>query len=70
VGFTSYFVAPMWKHLAAIFPATAHLATSKRIFEMLVAKVRSFPERAAAECIASRDYESLERLVLEHLLAA
>ena len=50
--------------------ATAHLATSKRIFEMLVAKVRSFPERAAAECIASRDYESLERLVLEHLLAA
>jgi xylose isomerase len=50
--------------------ATAHLATSKRIFEMLVAKVRSFPERAAAECIANRDYESLERLVLEHLLAA
>ena len=50
--------------------ATTHLATSKQIFEMLVAKVRSFPEKAAAECIASRDYESLERLVLEHLLAA
>ena len=50
--------------------ATAHLATSRRIFEMLVAKVRSFPEREAAECIADRDYESLERLVLEHLLAA
>ncbi|MBM4011421.1 MAG: TIM barrel protein [Planctomycetota bacterium] len=50
--------------------ATAHLATSRRIFELLVAKVRSFPERQAAECIATRDYESLERLVLEHLLAA
>jgi len=49
--------------------ATAHLATSKRIFQMLVAKVRSFPERTANECIANRDYEALERLVLEHLLA-
>ena len=49
--------------------ATAHLATSKRIFEMLVEKVRSFPERTANECIANRDYEALERLVLEHLLA-
>lgn len=49
--------------------ATAHLATSKRIFQMLVAKVRSFPERPANECIANRDYEALERLVLEHLLA-
>jgi hypothetical protein len=36
---------------------------------MLVAKVRSFPERTANECIANRDYEALERLVLEHLLA-
>jgi len=50
--------------------ATAHLATSRRIFDLLVAKVRSFPERLAAECIANRDYEALERLVLEHLLAA
>jgi xylose isomerase len=50
--------------------ATAHLATSKRIFEMLVAKARSFPEQAATECVMNRDYEALERLVLEHLLAA
>ncbi|MFM7206346.1 MAG: TIM barrel protein [Planctomycetaceae bacterium] len=50
--------------------ATAHLATSRRIFLALVEKVRSFPEAAAAACIANRDYEALERLVLEHLLAA
>lgn len=49
--------------------ATAHLATSKAVFLRLVEKVRSFPEKAAAQCIAARDYESLERLVLEHLLA-
>lgn len=49
--------------------ATAHLATSKRIFLALVEKVRSFPQQAASECVANRDYESLERLVLEHLLA-
>ena len=48
--------------------ATAHLATSKAVFLRLVEKVRSFPEITAAECIAARDYEALERLVLEHLL--
>jgi xylose isomerase len=50
--------------------ATAHLATSKAIFLRLVEKVRSFPRQAAEQCIAARDYEALERLVLEHLLAA
>lgn len=50
--------------------ATAHLATSKAIFLRLVEKVRSFPWQVADECIAARDYEALERLVLEHLLAA
>jgi len=50
--------------------ATAHLATSKAVFLKLVEKARSFPEKTAAECIANRDYEALERLVLEHLLAA
>jgi xylose isomerase len=48
--------------------ATAHLATSKAVFLKLVEKVRSFPEKIAAECIANRDYEALERTVLEHLL--
>lgn len=50
--------------------ATAHLATSKAIFLRLVDKVRSFPEKIAAECVANRDYEALERIVLEHLLSA
>ena len=50
--------------------ATAHLATSKAIFLRLVEKVRSFPQKTADQCIAARDYEALERLVLEHLLAS
>jgi len=50
--------------------ATAHLATSKAIFLKLVEKARSYPVRVAEQCIASRDYEALERLVLEHLLSA
>jgi xylose isomerase len=48
--------------------ATAHLATSRAVFLRLVDKARSFPEKTAAECIAARDYEALERTVLEHLL--
>ena len=48
--------------------AEKHLANSKAIFEMLVEKVRSFPEAEAAECIAERDYEQLEMLVLRHLM--
>jgi xylose isomerase len=48
--------------------AAAHLATSKAVFLRLVEKARTFPERVAAECIANRDYEALERTVLEHLL--
>jgi xylose isomerase len=48
--------------------ATAHLATSKAIFERLVDKARSFPDDAVAAAIAERDYEAVERLVLEHLL--
>lgn len=27
VGFTSYFVAPMWKHLIQIFPQSGHLTS-------------------------------------------
>lgn len=46
----------------------AHLANSKRFFEIMVDKVRSFDRKAEAECIANRDYEALERLVIEHLL--
>ena len=50
--------------------ATAHLATSKAVFLRLVEKVRAFPTQVAEQCIAARDYEALERLVLEHLLSA
>lgn len=49
---------------------TAHLSNSKRFFELLVQKVRSFDKKAEAELIQARDYEGLERLVIEHLLGA
>ena len=48
--------------------ATAHLVNSKRFFMLLVAKVRTFNRRKEAELVGKRDYEGLERLVIEHLL--
>jgi len=50
--------------------AEKHLANSKVIFDMLLEKVRSFPEGEADQCIAERDYEQLEMLVLRHLMGA
>lgn len=50
--------------------STAHLANSKRFFELLLDKVRTFNRKAEAEFIRNRDYEGLERMVLEHLLGA
>ena len=47
---------------------TTHLANSKRFFELLLAKVRSFNRKKEAEFIRNRDYEGLERMVIEHLL--
>lgn len=47
---------------------TAHLANSKRFFELMVEKVRTFNKAAEKKLIAARDYEGLERLVIEHLL--
>jgi len=47
---------------------TAHLSNSKRFFELLLAKVRSFNRKKEAEFIRNRDYEGLERMVIEHLL--
>ena len=49
---------------------TAHLANSKRFFELMVHKVRTFDRKAESQCIKARDYEALERLVIEHLLGA
>ncbi|MBN1492385.1 MAG: TIM barrel protein, partial [Phycisphaerae bacterium] len=47
---------------------TAHLANSKRFFELMVEKVRTFNRSAEKKLIEARDYEGLERLVIEHLL--
>jgi xylose isomerase len=48
--------------------ATRHLSNSRAIFLMLLEKVRSFPARVEQQCIAGRDYESLELAVIQHLL--
>jgi len=45
-----------------------HALNSRAIFLRLVEKVRSFDEVAAQKLIAARDYQSLDRLVLDHLL--
>ena len=37
---------------------------------MLVEKVRTFPREVERQCIADRDYESLELAVLRHLLGS
>lgn len=46
----------------------AHLVNSRRTFEKLVAKARSFNERAAQKLVADRDYQALDQMVIEHLL--
>jgi xylose isomerase len=48
--------------------AHKHLSNSRTIFLRLVEKFRSFPENVAKQCIADRDYEELELVVLQHLL--
>ena len=48
--------------------ATRHLANSREIFLMLVEKVRTFPADVEKQCIANRDYETLEMAVLRHLM--
>ncbi|HXG46942.1 MAG TPA: TIM barrel protein [Methylomirabilota bacterium] len=46
----------------------AHLVNSRRTFQRLVAKARSFDEKAAARLVANRDYQALDQMVIEHLL--
>jgi xylose isomerase len=46
----------------------AHLANSRRTFLRLVEKARTFDDAAAQQCIAARDYQALDQLVIEHLL--
>jgi xylose isomerase len=48
--------------------ATLHLANSKAIFLRLLEISRSLDETVCQGLIAERDYESLDRLLLEHLM--
>ena len=48
--------------------AEKHLINSRAIFLDLVEKVRTFPNDVAKQCIANRDYEGLEYVVLKHLM--
>ena len=48
--------------------SAAHLSNSKRFFELMLKKVRTFPAKKEAALIKARDYEGLEKLVIEHLL--
>src|SRR5690349_16895126 len=45
-----------------------HLLNSRRTFQLLVDKVRSFDEKAAQRVAADRDYQALDQMVIEHLL--
>ena len=45
-----------------------HLVNSRSTFLRLVEKVRSFDAKAAQRCVAERNYQALDQLVIEHLL--
>ncbi len=49
--------------------ATAHLANSLQIFLWLVECARSLDRTTMHQCIAARDYEALDRLIVGHLMA-
>jgi xylose isomerase len=49
--------------------AFAHVSNSRKTFERLLEKVRSFDEARARELVASRNYQELDQMVLDHLLA-
>ena len=46
----------------------AHLKNSRRTFQQLVRKARTFDEKAARQLIADRNYAALDQMVLEHLM--
>jgi xylose isomerase len=47
---------------------SAHLSNSRRTFDILVEKARSFDEKRVAALIADRDYQALDQMAIEHLL--
>jgi xylose isomerase len=46
----------------------AHLINSRRTFQRLLDKARSFDEAKARQLIAERNYQALDQMVLEHLM--
>ena len=46
----------------------AHLVNSRRTFERLLRKARTFDEKAAQKLVADRNYQALDQMVIEHLL--
>jgi len=49
--------------------AFAHVTNSRKTFQRLLEKVRTFDESQAGRLIAERDYQALDQMVLDHLLA-
>jgi xylose isomerase len=45
-----------------------HLSNSRRTFEVLLEKARSYDEATAEKMIAERNYQALDQYVLEHLM--
>jgi xylose isomerase len=45
-----------------------HLVNSRRTFLRLVEKARAFDEKAASKLAATRQYQALDQMVIEHLL--
>ncbi|MBN1203011.1 MAG: TIM barrel protein [Anaerolineae bacterium] len=48
--------------------AEKHLINSRDIFLWLVERARSLDRKVMQQCIDARDYEELDRLILEHLM--
>ena len=46
----------------------SHLDNSRKTFLRLLEKSRTYPQKAADQLIAARDYQALDQLVIEHLL--
>lgn len=55
---------------SSINHALDHATNSRKTFLRLLEKVRSFDEAGAAALIADRDYQALDQMVLNHLLAS
>ena len=49
-------------------PVTAHLATSRELFLLLVNKVRTLDETLVQQLREARDYEALELYLVKHLM--